>query len=142
MVAPADALTVSKLAHGHCDNLLSCALLAWPRPKPLVVCPSMNTKMWEHPAVRRNVRLAREWCGAEIVGPISKRLMCGDLGVGAMQEPAEVADAVVRVVTSPRSRSRSGGFASASATTTATFGAGLVVGAIVAWGLVRQFNNS
>ncbi len=111
VVAPADCLTLSKLAHGHCDNLLTCALLAWPclaseeghlageKPKPLVVCPSMNTKMWAHPATRENLRLVRSF-GAECVGPISKRLMCGDVGTGAMEEPAEVARKVAMAMSS------------------------------------------
>lgn len=48
VIAPLDALTLSKLAHGHCDNLLTCIAMAWPfkENKPFVVCPSMNTKVF------------------------------------------------------------------------------------------------
>ena len=98
VLAPADALTISKLARGNCDNLLTCALLAWPaEDKPLVVCPSMNTKMWAHPATRENVRLVRRY-GAHVVGPISKVLVCGDVGEGAMQEPGQIAASVGEIV--------------------------------------------
>ncbi len=109
-MAPADALTISKLSRGHCDNLLTCALLAWPLPasdrtvlpsssrlsKPLVICPSMNTCMLAHPATVENLRLIRAF-GAVVEGPVSKRLMCGDVGSGAMQEPDKVAERVLRM---------------------------------------------
>eukprot|EP00095_Tigriopus_kingsejongensis_P000576 snap_masked-scaffold372_size192401-processed-gene-0.6 protein:Tk00576 transcript:snap_masked-scaffold372_size192401-processed-gene-0.6-mRNA-1 annotation:"c3orf19 homolog" len=46
VVAPLDALTLSKLANAHCDNLLTCVLIAWPlHEKPVLVCPSMNTNI-------------------------------------------------------------------------------------------------
>jgi len=97
LLAPADALTIGKLANGLCDNLVSCALVAWPaEEKPLLLCPAMNTRMWQHPAVARNVATV-ESNGTEIVWPIAKKLMCGDVGSGAMAEPRSIANAVASV---------------------------------------------
>lgn len=62
VIAPLDALTLSKLAHGHCDNLLTCCFMAWDFKnvdKLVVLCPSMNTKMWQNPATKTNLNRLR-----------------------------------------------------------------------------------
>ena len=53
IVAPAPADILGKAAHGIADNLVSTAIIA--RAAPLAVCPAMNTRMWENPAVQRSV---------------------------------------------------------------------------------------
>ncbi|XP_071860336.1 phosphopantothenoylcysteine decarboxylase isoform X2 [Bombus fervidus] len=49
LIAPLDANTLGKIASGICDNILTCVARAWDPAKPLIFCPAMNTKMWEHP---------------------------------------------------------------------------------------------
>lgn len=61
--------------------------------KPLLFCPAMNTRMWEHPLTGQQIALLTSWGHIEIP-PISKTLMCGDTGFGAM---AEVPTIVARV---------------------------------------------
>ena len=41
--------------------------------------------------------------GVQIVWPISKRLMCGDVGAGAMEEPGKIARQVRMAVKNPKS---------------------------------------
>lgn len=53
--------------------------------KPLLLCPAMNTRMWEHPITSKHIATLKEWGHIE-VPPISKTLMCGDKGMGAMAE--------------------------------------------------------
>jgi phosphopantothenoylcysteine decarboxylase/phosphopantothenate--cysteine ligase len=50
----------------------------------------MNTRMWQHPATRANYELllAR---GVEVVGPVSGELAEGEVGVGRMAEPEDIA---------------------------------------------------
>ena len=57
MIAPLDANTLSKLANGSCDNLLTSMARAWDfkSGKRIVVAPAMNTKMWEHPVTEPQV---------------------------------------------------------------------------------------
>ncbi len=50
LVAPASADFLSKMAQGSCDDLASTLLLA--TDKPVLVAPSMNVRMWHHPALR------------------------------------------------------------------------------------------
>jgi phosphopantothenoylcysteine decarboxylase/phosphopantothenate--cysteine ligase len=88
VVAPLTANTLAKLAHGLADNVLTEAALA--HDGPLVLAPAMNPRMWAHPATRANVRLLVDR-GAVVVGPAEGELAEGELGVGRMAEPAEIA---------------------------------------------------
>ena len=79
-----DANTLAKAANGLCDNLLTCVLRAWDLGrKPVIVCPAMNTAMWEHPLSHRQLRDLKS-LGYHVVPPIEKELVCGDVGMGAM----------------------------------------------------------
>jgi phosphopantothenoylcysteine decarboxylase len=62
---------------------------------PTFVYPAMNTLMYEHPLTAQHVRTIREVIGYRVVGPISKGLACGDVGVGAMVEWRDIVDFVV-----------------------------------------------
>ncbi|XP_046680025.1 phosphopantothenoylcysteine decarboxylase-like [Homalodisca vitripennis] len=85
VIAPLDANTLAKMANGLCDNLLTCVVRAWDVRKPLFFCPAMNTRMWEHPITSGHVNLLKSW-GYQEIPCISKTLMCGDTGTGAMAE--------------------------------------------------------
>lgn len=88
VVAPLTANTLARLAHGLADDLLTEAALA--HRGPVLVAPAMNTAMWEHPATQENVEtlVAR---GVEVVGPMAGELAEGEVGVGRMAEPEEIA---------------------------------------------------
>lgn len=91
LIAPASADFIAKLAHGLADDLLSTVCLA--RDCPLIVAPAMNRKMWENPAMQRNLKQL-ETDGITILGPASGIQACGEEGMGRMLEPEELADAV------------------------------------------------
>lgn len=79
---------------GLCDNLLSSVVRAWDwEAKPLLLAPAMNTAMWTSPLTGRHLESLKSM-GAGVVPPIAKALACGDVGMGAMAEPEEVAVAV------------------------------------------------
>ncbi len=88
VVAPLTANTLARLAHGLADDLLTEAALA--HPGPVLVAPAMNTAMWEHPATQANIGIlvAR---GVDVVGPEAGELAEGEVGVGRMAEPADIA---------------------------------------------------
>jgi len=117
VVAPLDANTLAKFAQGLSDNLLTCLYRAWDRRHPVVLAPAMNTFMWEHPLTARHLALllrtqnagalaedasldaalaAFEAAGSllRLCPPQSKRLACGDEGMGAMAEVDEIVEAV------------------------------------------------
>jgi phosphopantothenoylcysteine decarboxylase/phosphopantothenate--cysteine ligase len=91
LVAPASANTIAKLAAGLADGLLGSAYLAF--DGPVVIAPAMNTRMWTHPATTRNLGLLAER-GVQVVEPASGLLADGEVGMGRLAEPAEIAAAV------------------------------------------------
>ncbi|HEY5000026.1 MAG TPA: bifunctional phosphopantothenoylcysteine decarboxylase/phosphopantothenate--cysteine ligase CoaBC [Usitatibacter sp.] len=92
VIAPASADFLAKLAHGLADDLLSTACLA--RNCPLLVAPAMNREMWDNAATQRNVATLRG-DGVAILGPDSGDQACGEVGMGRLLEPEELAQAVL-----------------------------------------------
>ena len=88
VVAPATADFMAKLVQGNADDLLSTLCLA--RECPLMVAPAMNRQMWENPATQRNVSQLRK-DGIVVLGPDAGDQACGEIGMGRMLEPADVA---------------------------------------------------
>jgi phosphopantothenoylcysteine decarboxylase/phosphopantothenate--cysteine ligase len=87
VIAPLTANTLSKLAHGSADNLVTEAALA--HRGPLIVAPAMNPRMWAHPATQANAAALRAR-GMELVGPDEGEMAEGEWGVGRMAEPEEI----------------------------------------------------
>ena len=96
LVAPATANILAKFANGIADDFLSTLFIA--TRAPVLVAPSMNTQMFSHEAVRRNLEtLAAR--GVRFVEPGEGYLACGWIGKGRLAEPEEVvaaAEAVLR----------------------------------------------
>jgi phosphopantothenoylcysteine decarboxylase/phosphopantothenate--cysteine ligase len=90
VVAPLTASTLARIAVGMADDALTTVLLALPAGIPILLCPAMNTAMWEHPAVRRNIAWIEELGRATVLDPVDKRLACGDVGVGGLPEVADI----------------------------------------------------
>lgn len=99
VAAPATADLLGRAAAGRADDLASTVLLA--ADAPVVACPAMNVRMWEHPATRRNVARLREH-GVRIVGPARGELAEGEVGPGRMAEPAEIQSELGRVLEAER----------------------------------------
>src|SRR3954464_10462173 len=96
LIAPATANIVAKLANGIADDFLSTMYTA--TRAPVLVAPSMNTNMFSHPAVRKNLD-ALATRGVRFVEPGEGYLACGWIGKGRLAEPDEIvaaAEAVLR----------------------------------------------
>ncbi len=91
VVAPATADLLGKMANGLADDLASTLLLA--TDKRVLVAPAMNVRMWEHPAVQRNVATLMS-DGVLFAGPVEGAMACGEFGPGRLVEPDQIADAV------------------------------------------------
>lgn len=87
VIAPASANTVAKMAAGIADNLLTTLYLA--AVCPVVVVPSMNVNMFDHPTVIENLERLRA-SGCQVMDPDSGELACGVYGKGRMPEPADI----------------------------------------------------
>ncbi len=87
VIAPASADFLAKMANGFCDDLASTIYMA--SDKPVVVAPAMNTKMYEHPATKRNIAQLKK-DGVTFIEPVSGKLACGEEGLGKMAEPDDI----------------------------------------------------
>jgi phosphopantothenoylcysteine decarboxylase/phosphopantothenate--cysteine ligase len=91
VVAPGTADLMAKMAQGRADDLASTLLLA--TDTPVLVAPSMNVRMWDHPATQRNLAVLRG-DGVMFVGPGEGDMACGEYGPGRMAEPMEIVGAI------------------------------------------------
>ena len=100
LVAPLSCNTLSKMAHGQCDNLLLAVYLS--ATCPVVVAPAMDEDMWHHQSTKENIGKLIEY-GNKII-PVDKgELASGLVGDGRMAEP----EAIVRFLEDSFTVSRS-----------------------------------
>ncbi|KAF8526133.1 flavoprotein [Gautieria morchelliformis] len=95
LIAPCSANTLSKLASGACDNLITSVLRASPPTTLTYLFPAMNTQMYLHPLTASHLSVVSDTLGYTVVGPIGKGLACGDKGTGAMTEWLDIVHMVV-----------------------------------------------
>jgi len=94
IVAPLTANTLSKFAHGVCDNLLTAVYLS--RRCPALLAPAMDYDMWEHPATQANVQTVLDH-GCDIAFPEEGELASGLSGPGRMMEPEAILELAIRL---------------------------------------------
>lgn len=95
VVAPLTAHTLARMAHGLADDLLTETALA--HRGPVLVAPAMNTGMWEHAATQANIATLRAR-GVDVIGPAGGELAEGEVGLGRMIEPEEIAERVEQLL--------------------------------------------
>jgi phosphopantothenoylcysteine decarboxylase/phosphopantothenate--cysteine ligase len=95
VVAPATANVIGKFANGIADDFLSSLYLA--TTAPVLMAPAMNSNMFAHPAVVRNLDILAAR-GVMFVEPGEGYLACGWVGKGRLAEPADVVEAAYRVL--------------------------------------------
>ncbi len=126
LIAPLDANTLAKMAGGLSDNLLTSLFRAWNFAKPIVLAPAMNTRMWDNPLTASHLVQVAMLFGCDgptqgksdgniqvnqtckninqagkpiqIACPVEKTLACGDFGMGAMADPADIVLAMEKVL--------------------------------------------
>ena len=89
VIAPATANIIGKIACGIADDALTTFMTAVTAPK--LICPSMNTHMFNCSAVQRNIAtLAQD--GMNVLYPGSGELACGTTGPGRLPDPVDILD--------------------------------------------------
>ncbi len=91
VIAPATANTISKLAQGTTDDLASTVVLA--SDKDIILAPSMNVRMWEHPTTKTNIKKLKGF-GYKLIGPEVGDMACGEYGEGKMSDPSVIAEEI------------------------------------------------
>lgn len=117
LIAPLSANTLAKLANGLSDNLLTSIVRCWGpgacaaptsapngqkiTKKPILVAPAMNTFMYTHPLTSKQLKILTnpdEGFGMEVLKPVEKVLVCGDIGMGGMREWLDVVECLRRKI--------------------------------------------
>jgi phosphopantothenoylcysteine decarboxylase/phosphopantothenate--cysteine ligase len=99
IVAPATANIIAKFANGIADDFLSSTYLAC--SSPVLIAPAMNTTMWEHPAMQRNLEQLRA-DGVHIMEPDAGEMACGTIGPGRLSEPERIVAAALEILRGSR----------------------------------------
>ena len=92
LIAPCSANTLSKLAHGTCDNMLTAVYLSL--RCPTIIAPAMDVDMWAHPAVQNNIKMIQGFDNMTIMPPAYGELASGLVGAGRMPEPEAIVEYV------------------------------------------------
>jgi phosphopantothenoylcysteine decarboxylase / phosphopantothenate---cysteine ligase len=95
LIAPATANVIGKFAAGIADDFLTSMYLA--TTAPVLIAPAMNTNMFAHPAVVRNLE-ALTARGVRFVEPGEGYLACGWIGKGRLAEPSEIVEAALHML--------------------------------------------
>ena len=94
IIAPLSANTLSKIANGICDNLLSSVFCAYiGEKKPIILAPAMNCGMWENPFVQKNLETLKN-AGCKILEPEYGFLACGTENKGRLCELKKIFEAI------------------------------------------------
>ena len=91
LIAPATANTISKIAQGIADNLLTSVACAF--SKKIIIAPAMNCNMWQNSVIQANISKLKSK-GIEILAPESGFLACGYTGKGRLCSLEKIYNAV------------------------------------------------
>ncbi|MBW2528314.1 MAG: bifunctional phosphopantothenoylcysteine decarboxylase/phosphopantothenate--cysteine ligase CoaBC [Deltaproteobacteria bacterium] len=92
-LVPATADLLASMAAGRAQDVVRAIALC--ARGPVVVAPAMHPRMWAHPATQRNVATLRADGRVRFVGPVEGEVANGEIGMGRMAEPEEIARAIL-----------------------------------------------
>jgi phosphopantothenoylcysteine decarboxylase / phosphopantothenate---cysteine ligase len=90
VIAPLSAHTLSKIACGICDNLLTTVVCALGERTPVLLASAMNQEMWNNPIIQENTAKLKKLKKYVMLDPGKGELACGVYGEGRMPEPQEI----------------------------------------------------
>jgi phosphopantothenoylcysteine decarboxylase/phosphopantothenate--cysteine ligase len=96
VIAPATANALARLAAGQAEDPVAAIALA--TRAPVLLAPSMNVNMWNHPLTRANLVRLVEVAGYRVVGPGDGFLACRWTGPGRLAEPADIVEAAAHLL--------------------------------------------
>ena len=96
IVAPATANVIARLAAGMANDAVTAIALA--TKAPVLLAPSMNVNMWNHPITQANVHRLVDVARYQVVGPGDGFLACRWTGPGRLAEPADIVEAAAHLL--------------------------------------------
>ncbi|MCX5776693.1 MAG: bifunctional phosphopantothenoylcysteine decarboxylase/phosphopantothenate--cysteine ligase CoaBC [Candidatus Firestonebacteria bacterium] len=95
VIAPATANILGKLAAGMADDPLTTTALCV--RAPVLICPAMNTAMWNNGLVKDNVDKLKKF-GYKFIGPGAGKLACGDTGKGRLEDIEKILEVITEII--------------------------------------------
>jgi phosphopantothenoylcysteine decarboxylase/phosphopantothenate--cysteine ligase len=96
IVAPATANVISRMANGMANDAVTAMVLA--SRAPVLLAPSMNVNMWNHPLTRANLQKLVDVAKYKVVGPGDGFLACRWTGPGRLAEPEDIVEAAATLL--------------------------------------------
>ncbi|MBE6032273.1 MAG: bifunctional phosphopantothenoylcysteine decarboxylase/phosphopantothenate--cysteine ligase CoaBC [Clostridiales bacterium] len=96
VIAPATANVIGKIANGIADDMLTTVVMAL-EGKPVIICPAMNTAMYENPITQANIQKLKD-LGYLFTEPKEAMLACGDLGKGALADVETILEDIHKIL--------------------------------------------
>jgi phosphopantothenoylcysteine decarboxylase/phosphopantothenate--cysteine ligase len=96
VIAPATANIIGKIASGLADDLLSTTVMA--TKSPVLICPAMNTNMYENVSVKENIsKLSGR--GYLFIEPAYGEMACRAEGYGRLPDITDIIEEVESILT-------------------------------------------
>lgn len=92
LIAPLSASTLSKMAHGHSDNLLTTTYLS--AKCPVYFAPAMDLDMFAHPSTKKNIETLLSY-GNYLIEAQTGELASGLCGAGRLEEPEKILEIII-----------------------------------------------
>jgi phosphopantothenoylcysteine synthetase/decarboxylase len=95
VIVPATANTITKIAIGIADNLLTSTYLAiYGDCRSVTICPAMNTHMWEKLWIQEHLTNLSKRYRHTIILPEEGLLACGDYGMGKLPSTRSIVEKI------------------------------------------------
>jgi phosphopantothenoylcysteine decarboxylase/phosphopantothenate--cysteine ligase len=94
VIVPATANIIAKIAHGICDDLLTCTVLASQAKK--IIVPAMDEVMYTSPQTQENIARLKGF-GYAFIGPKKGTLASGKEGLGHIEDPSRIVEEVEKL---------------------------------------------
>lgn len=95
---PATYNIIGKFSNGVADDFVTSVFAAIPKETPKIICPAMNTKMWENKVNQINLDFLNEFLGCSIIYPTEGILACGDKGIGKLKNPRKIVEEILEIL--------------------------------------------
>ncbi len=95
VVVPATANFIGKYTNGIADDALTTFALSY--DGKVAIAPAMNPRMWNHPAVQKNVETLKER-DVTIIEPATGVVACGDKGTGKLESVDKIIEVIQTLV--------------------------------------------
>jgi phosphopantothenoylcysteine decarboxylase/phosphopantothenate--cysteine ligase len=94
IIAPATANIIGKITSGIADDALTTIVMA--TRAPVIICPSMNDKMWRNTIVQENVEKLKKH-GYYFVDPTYGKMACGGMGIGRLADIESIINKITEI---------------------------------------------